>query len=317
MKIKTIIRQEKIKSWGQLHNAGAHNNRLKQVDNANSDDKFYNKKFIGTNNLSDDVKKIMMNYNIDPKKIRKNAVIANEIIMSLSPEFFSDGILDLNKRFNKENVKAFAKIAKKHIEKKYNGKIAHLSLHLDETTPHFHCVIVPILADEKKGFKLSSRDMFNRLALINMQKDYCNDFNESHLSYEFCYTENSTATHEKLSTHYKEVQKIVEENKVLKEEIVNQKKQINDLIFIIKKLSTFISSFAVDKIKNIDSSVRSFLRKKMNITLEKKASDDIKAEKSYVTYDVKKFFDINEEVEKLKFRKKLQQKMKLTLKPKI
>lgn len=66
---------------------------------------------------------------------------------------------------------------RKFLAAKFGEKnIISFALHADETTPHIHCSIVPIINDtNKKGkdvARLSANDMFNREALKQLQTHY-------------------------------------------------------------------------------------------------------------------------------------------------
>lgn len=199
--IKTIIRTEKIKTIQQLHNIGAHNNRLKDVPNASPEHDI--KRLIGTTNLVLDVKNVLEKCNLSIGGLRKNAVICNELLLSLSPEFFDDGELDYKNKFNKKNTLVFIRKAKDFLINKYGDKLAHLSVHLDESTPHIHAVVVPTYLDNVSGkYKLAAKRLFDRSDLQLLQKEYCETF-KSIKEYHFSYQEKSTAKHQDLKSFYK------------------------------------------------------------------------------------------------------------------
>lgn len=225
--IHTVARVQKIKSWSQLTNTNRHNNRLIKVENADKNRSVF--KLIGSDNLVNDVKLIMQKYKVNTEKLRKDAVLANELVFSLSNEFFTCEPLNYKKTFNSQKIAEFTRIVKKHIEEKFGDKVAQLVVHLDETTPHIHAIVVPIMAEGR----LSSRDFFNRKALINLQKDYCNAFNTSDLKakFKFSYTENSKATHQTLSKYYdkaNQAERNDEKIKQLENEIVKLKSSNNN-----------------------------------------------------------------------------------------
>ncbi|WP_335922621.1 MobV family relaxase [Shewanella algae] len=225
--IHTVARVEKIKSWSQMKNTERHNNRTMKVENADENRDAIRIK--GSDNLVNDVKSIMLKYKVDIKKLRKDAVLANELVFSLSKEFFTDKELDYKNKFNKERIRAFYKILVKHLEEKFGDKVANVCIHLDESNVHSHVVIVPIIGESR----LSARDFFNRKALIELQKDYCNAFNTSDLKseFKFSYTENSKATHQTVNEFYKKANKAKEnEEKIenLEREIVKLKSNKNN-----------------------------------------------------------------------------------------
>lgn len=220
-KIKTIIRTGKIKTVQQLHNVGAHNNRLKDVPNASPKHGF--KRFIGTSNLVQDVKHVLAKHGLFMNGLRKNAVICNELVLSLSPEYFDDGDLDFRNKFNKKNTLDFINNAKNFLIEKYGTKLAHLSVHLDESTPHIHAVVVPTYLDDASGrYKLAAKRLFDRSDLQLLQKEYCETF-KSIKEYKFSYQEKSTAKHQDIKAFYKNIDEtkrsLTSESKELKHQI--------------------------------------------------------------------------------------------------
>lgn len=202
--IKTIIRTEKIKTIQQLHNVGAHNNRLKDVPNASPNHDI--KRLIGTTNLVLDVKKYLEKHYLSIGGLRKNAVICNELLLTLSPEYFDDGELDFKNKFNKKNTLDFIKQAKDFLINKYGNKLVHLSVHLDESTPHIHAVVVPTYLDNVSGkYKLAAKRLFDRSDLQLLQKEYCETF-KTIKNYKFSYQEKSTAKHQDIKVFYKNLE---------------------------------------------------------------------------------------------------------------
>lgn len=90
--IHSIIRTEKIKTFGLLSAKNNHNHRLSDVPNTAP--KNNDKVLIGSDDIVSDVKSHLIKQGINPEKIRKNGGICNELICSLSPEYFIDNTLD-------------------------------------------------------------------------------------------------------------------------------------------------------------------------------------------------------------------------------
>ncbi|MFG0456421.1 plasmid recombination protein [Shewanella mangrovisoli] len=209
--IQTVIRMEKIKTFSELKNKCLHNMRLINVPNSDNSNNI--KVLFGTVNIINDVRKLLEEKRIDIGKVRKDAVIATEIVVSLSPSFFTENELDFNGKFNKKNVKDFVKIASQHVQTKFGDSVVAAYLHLDESTPHIHFFVVPIVSDsiEDCKYRLSCKDFFNKSALINLQADYCNEFNKLlGNEYVFEYKRNQKAKHSTLKDFYKNVNKTQE-----------------------------------------------------------------------------------------------------------
>lgn len=77
---------------------------------------------------------------------RKDAVLAIEAILTASPEYFrhDPGHTEYGK-WNPEKVESFRKAGEKFLRAKFGDMILSLAFHLDEATPHFQCIFVPVM----------------------------------------------------------------------------------------------------------------------------------------------------------------------------
>lgn len=92
------------------------------------------------------------------RKVRKDAVIVDEWIISSDKAFFQD--------MSREQVKKYFETAVDYFGQQFGRQnIMYGSVHLDETTPHMHMGIVPMT----KEHKLSSKQVFNRNKLREVQ----------------------------------------------------------------------------------------------------------------------------------------------------
>jgi len=74
---------------------------------------------------------------------------------------------------NEGNIEEFHKSAKTFLEKTFKGRCVSAVIHLDETTPHIHAIILPL--DKKDGkWKLNARKLFSKTTLSDYQKKYYN-----------------------------------------------------------------------------------------------------------------------------------------------
>jgi hypothetical protein len=142
------MRMEKVKNKAGLTGRLRHNTRERVTPNIDTKKTFKNWVDGGS------VSQVMKRYSqMLPDKIRKNAVVAVEVMMTASPDFKGDWEQYLKncdqwaaELFGKENVLS----------------IAH---HFDETTPHTHILVMP-LKDKKlnaKHFIGGSRDRMTEL----------------------------------------------------------------------------------------------------------------------------------------------------------
>ena len=151
-----ILRISKLKTMHKVSGCGNHIARNKQPKNADPERSHLNRNLtLKHPDLATAVQERL------PAKVRKNSVLAVEHMLTATPEFFQDkdqaeihtwaevNLNWLNERYGKENVVG-----------------AHL--HMDETTPHIHAVIVPRI-DER----LSARDYFGgSQKMKDMQTSY-------------------------------------------------------------------------------------------------------------------------------------------------
>lgn len=101
--------------------------------------------------------RIMRNRKSD-RKVRKDAVVLAEWIVSASPEIFE--------KMNENDVKKYFTWSLKYFGEKFGSEnVVYAKVHFDETTPHMHLGIVPLTSDGR----LSAKNVFNRSALRSVQ----------------------------------------------------------------------------------------------------------------------------------------------------
>lgn len=140
----SIIRKQSHKKTAiqAVHN---HNMRIVIEENINPKKTNLNEILIGTENTRSDIIGYIKTNDI---KIRnKDTVIFNEFVLTASPEFFfnnKDGSKKTRSEYN-DNLKAWVKTQVEFLEKENYGKCVNAVLHLDESTPHIHALILPIV----------------------------------------------------------------------------------------------------------------------------------------------------------------------------
>jgi hypothetical protein len=95
------------------------------------------------------------------RKIRKDAVLLNEILVTSDKDFFDQLPDGEERRFFEESYKFLA-------DRYGKENVIHATVHKDEKTPHMHLGIVPITADGR----LSSKSIFNPKELKALQNDF-------------------------------------------------------------------------------------------------------------------------------------------------
>jgi len=151
-----ILRTSKLKTLGNVAGSGSHVMRNRVTPNA--DPKIENINLVGSGDLLQDVKNIL------PEKIRKNAVLCVENLLTASPDFFKNKSVTEIKKWADDSVDSM---------KNFWGaeNVVAAILHLDESTPHIHLYAVP-----KIGEKLNCREFLGgRAKLSKMQDHYAND----------------------------------------------------------------------------------------------------------------------------------------------
>ena len=157
-----IFRCEPIYTINDLAQIGSHNKREKKAYNSNPDIKLeltknnielkpLTEKYVkGFYNITKDYKKEhderMKVMREDRKKTfkqmldRSNNVIADELMFTATNDFFKNMIRD--------DIKKWADTCMEFVYKDLGYKkeqVLHATVHLDEKTPHVHCVVVPLV----------------------------------------------------------------------------------------------------------------------------------------------------------------------------
>ena len=183
-----ILRTAKLKSFGEIGGSLSHNYRTRPTPNADPTRTADNSHSVSKSYLvMDGIKQRL------PDKVRSNAVLCLEFLITASPEwsgwqdqkqeadFFKRSVEWLEKRHGKENVIA-------------------TSIHRDETTPHLIAYVVPI---DQKG-KLNAREFLGgRAKLSKMQTEFHSKVKDLGLDRGL---EGSKAEHKTIKEFYAELQ---------------------------------------------------------------------------------------------------------------
>ena len=131
-----ILRIKKHSNLGTISGIGSHVMRTRNTPNADPNLTPKNKTVIGSIDMVADVKARLDSAKIG--KLRKNGVIGIEHMLTASPDFFKQ----------KGALNEWYKASRHWLEQRYGrDNVVSLTVHLDESTPHMHAMIVPI---EKK-----------------------------------------------------------------------------------------------------------------------------------------------------------------------
>jgi hypothetical protein len=158
-----ICRIQKIKSWGVLARSEVHTSRLIDIPNANSEIK--NIKVVGNSNKLDLA--TLVRDKIGSQKIRSDAVLAVEMLLSASAEYFRPHAPYQGGVYEKQRLDDFVYAVVEWLDKSWGNRIVQAELHLDEITPHIHAYLVPL---DEYG-KLNCKALFGTRAKMHELQD--------------------------------------------------------------------------------------------------------------------------------------------------
>jgi hypothetical protein len=146
---KVVFRVAKLKSFGEIAAAGSHNLRTRPTPNAAPGGKFVQVVAL------DEPAHLAVQKKIGDQKIRSNAVLAVEAIISASPEYFRPDDPSRAGHWEKDRLDAWRAAVEPWISENFPHAVS-VVLHLDEATPHYQVIDVPL---DDKG-KLNCRAKF-------------------------------------------------------------------------------------------------------------------------------------------------------------
>ena len=187
-----VCRIQKIKDWGMLKGNEAHTTRERETPNANSE--ITNQRIIGEEDRIDLA--TLVRDKIGSQKIRSNAVLAVEMLLSASASYFRPQAPHEAGIYNKQRLDNFVEATVNWLQSSWGERIVRAELHLDEITPHVHAYLVPL---DERG-KLNCRGLFGgRIKLSQLQDSFGNAVAHLGISRGI---KGSTATHTTLKKYY-------------------------------------------------------------------------------------------------------------------
>jgi hypothetical protein len=144
-----IARIAKLKG-GSVAGAGQHVARARQTPNADPERQHENERLIGDGRPLREV--VTERIDAHGGKPRSDSVECVELLLTASPEYFTDGRAELNP----ERVRAFADKSVEFLQEQYGANCVEATLHMDEKTPHVQAFVVPI---DERG-KLNCKRFF-------------------------------------------------------------------------------------------------------------------------------------------------------------
>lgn len=174
-----IMRTAKIKDRAAITSAASHNFRIRQQGNIDASRTHLNR--VLWNPMKVDLRKadalqkaITGRYEALGAKERKNSVLAQEFVVSASPEFF-EGLTP-------KQVDIWADHQLKFFQKEFGDNLQVGVLHLDEKTPHLHLMLS---CEEKslKRYKNQKGEFFKETYSLNAKRwgpDFLRDLHTRH-----------------------------------------------------------------------------------------------------------------------------------------
>ena len=159
-----ILRTAKLKTQSAIRGCVAHNERERNTLNADSEREC--KQLVSHD--GDIYETVIKHIENNGAKYRKNSVLAQEVFLSASPEYFRPDDPAKYGYWDNDRLDQWSEKTQKWLKNQFSNHIVSMQLHLDEATPHIHCVVVPITSDGR----LSARDVFSKKTLREMQTTY-------------------------------------------------------------------------------------------------------------------------------------------------
>lgn len=165
----------RFKTSGQIAACDQHNSRSRETPNADINKSSSNEHFVGGNErplfelVSDRIG------NNGGKKIRtsadpsQSAVLAFEMMLSASPEYFRPDTPSEAGEWDLEKLKVWEDRSAQWLKERYGDNIVRATFHRDEATPHIHAVIVPL---NEKGHINAKEYIGGRANLVALQDSY-------------------------------------------------------------------------------------------------------------------------------------------------
>ena len=167
-----ILRVSKVKAAGRSTPASVmgHYARSRPTKNADAKRSHLNRWIVGSADmdLRARIAEVHAKYGVKP---RADSTIANDMLISISPDFFRDDPKAYG-TWKEDRLQVFQAEATALLRKTFGSRVVAAVLHLDEATPHIQAVVVPVMhhKTEQGRFRLSGKDMFSPEALHSLQQ---------------------------------------------------------------------------------------------------------------------------------------------------
>jgi hypothetical protein len=164
---QAVLRVGKLKSIEHLKKAAIHNSRARPVLNADANRTVE----ILQGEASPEAVVELALSKIGSQKLRSDAVIAGDIILSASPSYFRPEGPQNYGYWQQKHLVLWESASVDWLEEHVGDNILQTSLHLDEATPHIHCLWVPIDSNGRLSYR-NTEFGGSRGALSKLQDSY-------------------------------------------------------------------------------------------------------------------------------------------------
>jgi Plasmid recombination enzyme len=162
--MKAIARIAKLKG-GNLSASEQHTSRERDTPNANPNQA--NQRLIDASTQQTLEQQIRQR--LGDQRIRKDAVLCVELLLSVSPEYFRPTEPSRAGYWEIERLERFQWTVQQWLTQQYGDRVLRAELHLDEATPHIHAYIIPM---DEQG-RLNCKGLFgDREKLRQFQDSY-------------------------------------------------------------------------------------------------------------------------------------------------
>lgn len=145
---QATLRVKKLKSWKSLGVAASHDIRSFNTPNADASRGVV---LLAGEGTSDGTVNLALE-KVGNQKLRKNAVVAVEIVLGVSPEYFRPNSPHSYGEWDIQRLEAWKEVSNQWLKEQLQNRILQTTLHLDEASPHIHCLWIPLTEDGKLSY---------------------------------------------------------------------------------------------------------------------------------------------------------------------
>lgn len=166
---KAVFGCKKLRSWTEIGGTSNHLRRSIPTPNADPVRLTDNKWVIGGPDVERRVRELIESHGVKP---RANAVLAEEVLLSIGPDFFRPKDPEKAGTWRKDRLRIFQEHATNFLKETFGDRVAAAVLHLDESTPHIQAVIVPLVERKDGKWGLNAKETFSPVTMTKMRREY-------------------------------------------------------------------------------------------------------------------------------------------------